>query len=229
MQDLTAIEAEPTAHRTRRWTWAATARTLASLLLISLVLFLGFVAYGTVVNNRWYTIVAIEGGSMQPTINQGDAIVITRPPATIEEGMILTMSIEGHIVTHRVVTVNPDGSLVTKGDANDAVDEWSGFEVRVIGRYRGRIPLLGRTLPDRSGAWLLDRVEIYFSADPAPAAVPPTDPKHGIDVSRVTSTGSAVTKGCNPPTNDKYCPGSVVSRGQMAAFLARALGLPSVP
>ncbi|MFP3881770.1 MAG: hypothetical protein ACLFWH_05575 [Actinomycetota bacterium] len=33
----------------------------------------------------------------------------------------------------------------------------------------------------------------------------------------------AVTKGCNPPTNDQYCPGEPVLRGQMAAFLARAL------
>lgn len=36
-----------------------------------------------------------------------------------------------------------------------------------------------------------------------------------------------VTRGCNPPDNDRYCPGDVVSRGQMAAFLVRALGLPA--
>jgi Tol biopolymer transport system component len=34
-----------------------------------------------------------------------------------------------------------------------------------------------------------------------------------------------ITKGCNPPYNDKYCPNSHVTRGQMAAFLVRALGL----
>ncbi len=34
-----------------------------------------------------------------------------------------------------------------------------------------------------------------------------------------------VTKGCNPPVNDRYCPGSTVTRGQMAAFLVRARGL----
>jgi parallel beta-helix repeat protein len=33
-----------------------------------------------------------------------------------------------------------------------------------------------------------------------------------------------ITKGCNPPTNDQYCPDSSVTRGQMAAFLVRALG-----
>lgn len=34
-----------------------------------------------------------------------------------------------------------------------------------------------------------------------------------------------ITQGCNPPVNDRYCPASNVSRGQMAAFLVRSLGL----
>ena len=42
------------------------------------------------------------------------------------------------------------------------------------------------------------------------------------DIDKLGTAG--VTKGCNPPVNDMYCPGSVVTRGQMAAFLHRALG-----
>jgi hypothetical protein len=34
---------------------------------------------------------------------------------------------------------------------------------------------------------------------------------------------SGITKGCNPPANTNFCPNSVVTRGQMAAFLHRAL------
>jgi subtilisin family serine protease len=34
-----------------------------------------------------------------------------------------------------------------------------------------------------------------------------------------------ITKGCNPPYNDRFCPSGVVSRGEMAVFLARAFGL----
>ncbi len=34
-----------------------------------------------------------------------------------------------------------------------------------------------------------------------------------------------ITRGCNPPVNDRYCPDARVTRGQMAAFLVRALGL----
>ncbi len=42
------------------------------------------------------------------------------------------------------------------------------------------------------------------------------------DIDRLATAG--VTKGCNPPLNDRYCPNDSVTRGQMAAFLHRALG-----
>jgi hypothetical protein len=32
---------------------------------------------------------------------------------------------------------------------------------------------------------------------------------------------AGVTRGCNPPTNDRFCPNSNVTRGQMAAFMRR--------
>ena len=34
-----------------------------------------------------------------------------------------------------------------------------------------------------------------------------------------------ITFGCNPPTNDRFCPADSVSRGQMAGILGRALNL----
>jgi len=42
------------------------------------------------------------------------------------------------------------------------------------------------------------------------------------DIDRLGTAG--VTKGCNPPVNDRHCPAGNVTRGQMAAFLHRALG-----
>lgn len=42
------------------------------------------------------------------------------------------------------------------------------------------------------------------------------------DIDKLGTAG--VTLGCNPPDNTKYCPASYVTRGQMAAFLHRALG-----
>ncbi len=46
------------------------------------------------------------------------------------------------------------------------------------------------------------------------------------DIDAIAAAG--ITKGCNPPANTRYCPRDDVTRGQMAAFLRRALGLPGV-
>ena len=42
------------------------------------------------------------------------------------------------------------------------------------------------------------------------------------DIDRLGTAG--VTRGCNPPVNDMFCPNQNVTREQMAAFLHRALG-----
>ena len=44
------------------------------------------------------------------------------------------------------------------------------------------------------------------------------------DINKLAAAG--ITRGCNPPANDMYCPNDRVSRGQMAAFLVRAYGYP---
>ncbi len=44
--------------------------------------------------------------------------------------------------------------------------------------------------------------------------------ENAIDKLRV----AGVTLGCNPPTNNRYCPNDYVTRGEMAAFLKRAIG-----
>jgi uncharacterized delta-60 repeat protein len=53
-----------------------------------------------------------------------------------------------------------------------------------------------------------------------------TDDDNSVFESDIDKLGTAgVTLGCNPPANDEYCPDQPVTRGQMAAFLVRALGL----
>ena len=47
---------------------------------------------------------------------------------------------------------------------------------------------------------------------------------HEAAIEAISAAG--ITRGCNPPKNDRFCPADSVSRGQMAAFLVRALDLP---
>jgi signal peptidase I len=125
-----------------------------AVLLALLIAFTVFVVYGTAVDNRWYKIVAIEGGSMEPAISPGDAIIVTRPPERLTPGMVVLLQVDDKLVTHRVVAVKADGSFTTKGDANEYADDWSGTNVRVAGVQRASIPFLGRLLRIGSGAWL---------------------------------------------------------------------------
>lgn len=52
---------------------------------------------------------------------------------------------------------------------------------------------------------------------------------HEADIEALAAAG--ITKGCNPPANDRFCPGDPVTRAQMASFLVRALNTiePVVP
>jgi hypothetical protein len=69
---------------------------------------------------------------------------------------------------------------------------------------------------------------VMASAIPANAAngtfsdVPESEGFHA-DIRWLDDSG--ITKGCDPPGNDRFCPDDPVTRGQMAAFLVRALHL----
>ena len=71
-------------------------------------------------------------------------------------------------------------------------------------------------------------------APPVSAQLPPggsfTDDDDSVHEEAIEALSAAdITRGCNPPWNDRFCPGDPITRGQMAAFLTRAFGLPTGP
>ncbi len=76
-------------------------------------------------------------------------------------------------------------------------------------------------------ATLLSRAFESLMPDDAPDSF--TDDNsdtHQANINRIAAAG--ITKGCNPPINTHYCPRDRVTRGQMASFLGRALGLKTI-
>lgn len=68
----------------------------------------------------------------------------------------------------------------------------------------------------------------YLPDPDLPQFVDSTTSVFGDDIRALATAG--VTKGCNPPTNDRFCPERPMTRQQMATMLARALELdPIVP
>jgi hypothetical protein len=48
---------------------------------------------------------------------------------------------------------------------------------------------------------------------------------HEANIELIAELG--ITRGCNPPANDRFCPGGLLTRGQVSAMLRRSLGLPA--
>jgi hypothetical protein len=82
---------------------------------------------------------------------------------------------------------------------------------------------------DGSGWWA---TQLFFDATNYPVTCEGTfcdDDGTTFEPAIEKVAAAGFTQGCNPPTNDRYCPDDLVTRGEMATFLTRALGLPSGP
>ena len=90
--------------------------------------------------------VVVSTGSMEPAIQTGDVILFAPPDAAdLKPGRVVVFEdlARGDTVSHRIVTVNPDGSYVTKGDANGQPDSTPLGPERVTGVGRVVVPLVG--------------------------------------------------------------------------------------
>ena len=100
---------------------------LAGVFAIAVVILLSM-GVGTLTGQ--YRTVTVLTGSMRPTMDPGD-VVIERPISSksVKVGDVVTFHPPNSqlLVTHRVVEVGDENGHVTirtKGDANNAVDEW---------------------------------------------------------------------------------------------------------
>jgi signal peptidase len=92
-----------------------------------------------------YKVFAVRTGSMGPTIPSRSAVVIRSD--TFRLGQVIAFHESGAVVTHRFVAENPDGTIVTKGDANITVDPWHTKKSDVIGGVVAA--------PRNAGYWLI--------------------------------------------------------------------------
>lgn len=103
---------------------------------------------GKVANVFGTSIMKVVTGSMEPSIHEGDYILIKKTDVSkLQEGDIICFyskdsAIYGMPNTHRIVKVLDDGSFVTKGDANQSEDAVSVSADTVIGKYEGKVRFL---------------------------------------------------------------------------------------
>lgn len=97
-----------------------------------------------------YHLIAIGSGSMVPTINVGDAIIIEKLSkdelSLLNEGDLLVFENGNEVIVHRIMEirlVNDTYQFITKGDANNSIDDFIIMEDDVIGITNVRIPYIG--------------------------------------------------------------------------------------
>ena len=95
-----------------------------------------------------YYAIAIATGSMSPTINRGDVVIIkkTTDLDSINIGDVLVYDYHNHLIVHRLtnkIKVDNKYYFYTKGDANKDEDSYAIEEDMVIGTTSIRIPYLG--------------------------------------------------------------------------------------
>lgn len=95
-----------------------------------------------------YKLLAVQSGSMEPTIRTG-SIVIVEPAREYRVGDIITVSDPGNpkvTITHRLVGTDErfgERYFITKGDANKSADTEERPVTNVLGKVLFSVPFLG--------------------------------------------------------------------------------------
>ncbi|MGB9359093.1 MAG: S-layer homology domain-containing protein, partial [Acidimicrobiia bacterium] len=117
------------------------------------------------------------------------------------------------------------------GSSSSQVASFVGTQAQPTASPDGQDLLFVSEAGGEEGLWKLDpliRLADFSGAhlDWQPIQGSFWDDERSVFISDIEwMAANGITKGCNPPLNDKYCPDGAVTRGQMAAFLVRALGL----
>jgi signal peptidase I len=109
-----------------------------------------------------YRTVTVLTGSMKPTFNPGDMIVVSpEPMRDLRVGDVITFQVptDGHPVeTHRIVSITNPGAepiVTTKGDANTTPDPWHAqLHGATAWRYRFHLPGFGYPLLALRSRWV---------------------------------------------------------------------------
>lgn len=120
---------------------------LGARLLLAVVLGAALSITAVVALGASLTFTVVASGSMAPTLSAGDVVLLRETPASgVRPGQVLAVrdpARAGTVLLHRLVDVDPDGGLRTRGDANAAEDSTPVRPSAVIGVAVLHVPTLG--------------------------------------------------------------------------------------
>jgi len=127
-----------------------------------MLVILGVLAVANVASMMLLKSYNIDNGSMRPTIPAGSKVFV-KPQPSYQPGDIVTfLAIEEDgeaplLVTHRLKAIQPDGTFVTQGDANEDPDRPALpiIEQNVVGKVVWHVPYVGGVQMWVQHNWLL--------------------------------------------------------------------------
>lgn len=81
--------------------------------------------------NLPYRLYIVHTGSMIPTIPPESAVVVREGDYHV--GQVISFEVHGEVVSHRLLAIDPDGTITTKGDGNRTADPWHPPASAIIG------------------------------------------------------------------------------------------------
>lgn len=78
-----------------------------------------------------YRLYVVHTGSMEPTIPSTSAVLVR--VGQYKVGQPISFNEQGGVITHRLMRINADGTIDTKGDANATDDPWHVPTSAIIG------------------------------------------------------------------------------------------------
>jgi signal peptidase I len=115
---------------------------LLRIFLFVLVPLLAVAAIGVYASGTLpYKVYVIHTGSMAPTISPKSAVVVRE--GAYHVGQVVTFTEDGQTVTHRLVSIDANGLITTKGDANATADPWHVPQSQIVGGVVTIVPELG--------------------------------------------------------------------------------------
>jgi signal peptidase len=143
-----------------------------------------------------YRLYVVHTGSMSPTFQSTSAVLVHTGDYRVGEPVSFLAN--GEVVTHRLISVDSDGEIVTRGDANATPDPWHLTTRSIIGGVVSYLPHLGYWLQFLKNPFGLLAIlcavavcwQLWTFADPAPVAAALRS-KHRIGAPRHGRTSRA--------------------------------------
>ncbi|KKR06014.1 MAG: Signal peptidase, type I [candidate division WS6 bacterium GW2011_GWF2_39_15] len=126
--------------------WSIVSKALVTVCITLVIIFISLIIVSEAMNDLPFKMFSVESGSMSPTIEMGDLIIVEKS-SDYKKGDIITFSTINETpkrtITHRIVDVDEKGIITTKGDFNQSNDIDKVQKNDILGEYIARAPYIG--------------------------------------------------------------------------------------